>query len=229
MTNEETMKYTKRIAFYGASVDPIHEAHIQIIEYLLTCGEYDIVYFVPCGKRADKIAQSNDQDRIMMITLALGVELFLKETRLVVSYDDIFMGRNTPTLDRIKSLEKKFTSDGNIAQVSWVIGADIIVPKKKYNGKNDIEAYWDEGELFSTWGYQSVVISRQGVKECSIASLQQLIKTKGWNTKVAPIIVPEVSSSKIRQEMKKPFPVLKHVSATVTQYMLTQRLYAECV
>ena len=107
----------KRIALYGGSFDPVHNAHIEIAETVLEHGCVDHLIFLPSAhsplKKNGPIA--SDADRLKMLELAT-----CKQPRFSVDSSAIVSGGISYTIDWVRNFKAMHPS--NI--LFWVLGAD---------------------------------------------------------------------------------------------------------
>ncbi|WP_033161161.1 nicotinate-nucleotide adenylyltransferase [[Mycoplasma] collis] len=113
----------KKIAIFGGSFNPIHNAHIKIAEYAIKHLKLDKLIFVPTFKSPDKVKDkiAEPHHRVKMIELVLlpKSEISLFEiNRKGISY----------TIDTIKYFSEKFKD----AQLYFLIGSDNLTTLHKW-------------------------------------------------------------------------------------------------
>jgi nicotinate-nucleotide adenylyltransferase len=129
---------------------------------------------------------------------------------LTIKYDDVY-GKNTPTIERLERLQKKYPK----AEIFWYTGVDSVVPRKRFDGKCEIEGKWIRGnELFKKWKF--IVFPRVGYKmPTNLPSNFQIINIK----------LPNVASSQIRKLIANGKPFEHLVTAGVAEYIKRYKLY----
>ena len=107
----------KRIALYGGSFDPVHNAHVKIAETVLGHGCVDHLIFIPSAqsplKKNGPIAC--DVDRLRMLELITS-----QQTRFSVDSSAIVTGGVSYTIDWVRNFKISHPSD----TLYWVLGAD---------------------------------------------------------------------------------------------------------
>lgn len=107
----------KRIAIYGGSFDPVHNAHIKIAETVLEQGRIDCLIFLPSAhsplKQCGPVA--SDADRLKMLELATG-----EQPRFSVDSSAIETGGVSYTIDWVLNFKARHPSDS----LFWILGAD---------------------------------------------------------------------------------------------------------
>ena len=101
----------------------------------------------------------------------------------------------------------------------WYTGADSVVPQERFGGKNEIEAYWYEGErLFRDFPF--LIVPRPGYPHPSTLELSQ-------NFEIFPAQIKEnISSSEIRRLIERHDErFVKMVTPAVAEYIKKHRLY----
>ena len=110
----------KRIALYGGSFDPVHNAHVEIAETVLGHGCVDQLIFLPSAhsplKKNGPIA--SDAYRLKMLELATS-----KQPRFSVDSSAIALGGISYTVDCVRNFKARHPSN----TLFWVLGADQFV------------------------------------------------------------------------------------------------------
>jgi len=92
-----------RIAVFGGSFNPPTLAHEAIIRRCLELPQFDEVWVLPSGSRADKAIPTNDQHRLEMLH-AMHSASFADDPRLVISDFELRLPRPTETRRTIREL-----------------------------------------------------------------------------------------------------------------------------
>lgn len=137
----------KRIAFFGGSFDPVHNAHLRIAQKLPELFRLDEFYFVPAFHAPHKpdMEPLSAYHRFAMLTLATEDEPLAK-----VSTIELDAPEKPYTIETARKLLGKY---GGEAQLFFVIGADSW---------RDITT-WREWETLLTLA-NFIVVERPGVE-----------------------------------------------------------------
>ncbi len=117
-----------QVAILGGSFDPPHNAHVQIISYLLGQPGVDEVWVLPAGKHPFKQATASFEDRLQMSRLAFEP---LGPAVKVLSDDERLTGY---TIDLIRHLKEKYRNH----EFTFWGGSDL---------QKEIEGWKDSDEL----------------------------------------------------------------------------------
>ena len=95
------------IGIFGGSFDPVHSAHISLLEQLQGILQFDQIQIVPCGRHAlDKQFAICDADRIEMLRLAIDDRRFLRLNLLEVESQNISYSVDTWIRRKFTNLTK---------------------------------------------------------------------------------------------------------------------------
>jgi nicotinic acid mononucleotide adenylyltransferase len=164
----------KQIAIGGSSANPVHRDHLALLDDLcLGSHDFDSVFWIPCGERPDKhfavcpncpVAPDEychmcSNHRIAMIEMTVGLFRGLsRQTGFSILYDDVF-NLNTPTIIWLERLARQYPQ----AELTWVTGADSVVPRREFGGRNEIQAVWFRGEeLWQSRCWNWLIYERPG-------------------------------------------------------------------
>lgn len=194
-----------RIGILGGSFDPIHLAHLEAASIACVTLDLDFVYLVPAGNpyHRDEVVAST-QARLAMCELAAQDN----NDWLKVSKVDIKRMGSTYTIDTISDLASEFTRDFPNDRVEWflILGADAY--------KNFPQ--WKEPEEIAK-NVSIVVVSRPGENHQELDPFPcSFIDVPGW----------EISSTQVRLAAKNNESIAELVPASVSQYIKTNKLYA---
>jgi len=107
----------KRIAFYGGSFDPVHNAHLELARAVVEQFELDEFVFVPAFHAPHKvrIKPTSAYDRYAMLCL-----LTANRPNISVSKIEIEMPEKPYTVETLTRIKAELTGD----EIFFVIGAD---------------------------------------------------------------------------------------------------------
>lgn len=119
-----------KIALFGGTFDPPHQAHVQVVQYLLDSGHFDQVWIVPSKINPFKDSSSGFSLRYEMCTLAFGD---FGEAVKILDVDRHLSGY---TVDLVKYLTAQYPD----YDFTFVGGSDL---------KEQL-AHWKEGKLLES-------------------------------------------------------------------------------
>jgi nicotinate-nucleotide adenylyltransferase len=113
-------KYPKKIALYGGTFDPVHNAHIEIAERALKTLGLDLVYFIPNAQSPHKVKapQANNQQRLKMLEIALN-----GKSNCIIEDYEIKQGGLSYSVKTARYFGEKFPQ----TEIFWILGADQFV------------------------------------------------------------------------------------------------------
>lgn len=194
------MQETARLGLFGGSFDPVHNGHIKIASLARRQFKLDKIYFIPAfsppHKRNRKLTAF--KHRLKMLSLAL------KDFRdLKISYYEINQKRVTYTYQTVGYYKKLFPK----AEFFFIFGSDSL---------RDFDTWKKKAYLLKNCRF--IVGKRPGVK----ASIDKKISRC---FKLISIPITPVSSSEIRERVKKGLSIKNLVPKEVEEYIRDNGLY----
>jgi nicotinate-nucleotide adenylyltransferase len=186
-----------RIAIFGGTFDPVHNAHLAVARAAADQFSLDRVLFIPAAHPPHKggVAHASFEDRVRMIELAIE-----GEPRFEVSRLEERAGRSY-SIDTIEKLRAQLAPDD---ELYFLIGADAFAEVRTWHRWRDVAR-----------AVHFLVASRPG----AAYEIPEGVTADRLDTVDFPI-----SSSEIRQELacgRSP----KELSEPVRNYALGKRLY----
>ena len=206
-TNKKIIKH-KKIGILGGTLDPIHIGHLLIAQSAFEQLKLDEVLFMPSGfpPHKDKNNISANVHRENMVKLAIIDNSFFR-------FSDFEMKRNGViyTVDTLKLLKEKNEED----DYYFIMGADSLL---------SIETWHNPNELFN---YCTIVVADRDSKDKEIKIMIKNLKHK-YNASIVYIKSPmvDISSSDIRERVKKNMSIKYLVDDKVEKYIIENRLYS---
>ncbi|MFH1218077.1 MAG: nicotinate-nucleotide adenylyltransferase [Pseudomonadota bacterium] len=215
----------KKIGLFGGTFDPVHNGHMAVARAVLDQLELDILYFIPAATpphKADQFITSFDH-RLAMLRLALQ-----DEPRFVVS--DIEGLRSGPsyTIDTLSQFCRKL---GAGVDLFFIIGLDAFAEITTWKGYR---------ELLERSSF--VVIDRPShgnhdLKEVVAGSFPDYQEDgpgiwwkEGGKRIISLSMEPvAVSSSMVRDVLRKGLAVENFIPPAVVSYLLSEHLYGKAV
>ncbi len=198
-------------AFYGGTFDPPHSGHIHLGRAVLENGYAQEVMFVPAWlpPHKQKLEIAPYEDRLAMLRIAVG-----EERRFTVSEIERERGGISYTIDTLHLLARRFPGD----EFLLLIGADSLLQLHRWHRGRELAA-----------DFQVLCYPRPGES----VTLERLL-ARGWNRAEAEKLrncvmenLPEfdVSSSAIREMLKRGEEPSGLLDRKVWEYIKTRRLY----
>ena len=191
----------RRLGVMGGTFDPIHVGHLIAASEALHTFDLDRVMFVPTGRPWQKSAYSDAEDRYLMTVLGASTN-----PRFAVSRIELDRRGPTYTSDTLQALQ---SFHGNGVTMFFIIGADAVLRLGTWNRVEQL------ADLASV-----IAVTRPGF------DLGRLKPEPGW-PEVLPLEMPgiDVSSSDIRDRVRKGSPIDYLVPAQVGEYISEHGLY----
>ena len=185
------------IACFGLSANPPHRAHLIAAQQILKKTSSREVWFIPCWQHSfgKKLALARHRWNMAKLMEQPGIKC-----------SDIEFRRRgiSYTIDTVRILKKKYPGQ----EFVWVIGSDII--------KDQSYKKWKDWRRLSKeinfW-----IVQREGfeVHERLLPACFVLL----------PIKAPNISSTLIRERLKKGLSVKGLVIPKIEKYILVKKLY----
>lgn len=192
-----------KIGVMGASFDPPHKAHIAIAAAAADFLRLDSVIFVPafCAPLKDHAHFANFEDRCKMLELALEGFAYPYE----ISRIEAQRGGLSYSVDTAAEIKKNNPQ----AELFWILGSDQVRQLHKWK---DIKKL-SEIVSFVCFKRTNYPFEKNEELPLSVKILQ------------SPFEAQDVSSSKIRAELKNPQKHLDLMGAKVLDYIRKNNIY----
>ena len=203
-----------RIVFSGSAANPPTCAHLEIGEIMTQCGLFDRAIWLPSGERADKPHIAAAEHRLHMTELLFSPE-WRASRPIPFEIDTRDIGRqNTPTILLWRELRERFPD----AELTFAVGADVLMPSERFGGKCEIAHHWIEGETLLREA-NFLVIPRRGYPDPDTLTLPiRYISAKKFPASAA-------SSTDVRERITRGLPFEHLVTPEVAAYIKENNLY----
>ncbi|MDO5025917.1 MAG: nicotinate-nucleotide adenylyltransferase [Trueperella sp.] len=189
-----------RIGIMGGTFDPIHHGHLVAASEVQHYFDLDEVVFVPTGEQPFKKGRNVTaaEHRYLMTVIATA-----SNTRFTVSRVDIDRGGVTYTIDTLRDLKKIYPD----SDMYFITGADVL---------QQILSWKDNADLWELVHF--VGVNRPG---------HQLDTTGLPDSGISLMEIPAmaISSTGVRERVKRGVPVWYLVPDGVVQYINKYHLY----
>ena len=198
----------RRIGLMGGSFDPVHNGHLKLAREALAAGCVERVLFLPTGNPPHKLGRLAPKlDRLRMVELALEGEAGMAVCREEIDRDGVIY-----TVDTLKSLACALPG----CRLDYLIGADTL---------HALGTWRQVDEVIRRCGF--LVMMRSGEEESGVRALADDWRAKGARIAFLPVCKVDVSSTQIRERVKKGLPIGGLVPPSVAAYIAALGLYRE--
>lgn len=189
-------KLKKRIGLLGLSANPPHNGHLEAARLVLKSKLADVVWFVPCYEHPFDKSLIPFEHRWKMTLLMESIGI--QATNIEFRLKGV-----SYTVNTVKALKKEYPQ----CDFFWIVGSDIVKKKsyKKWKG-------WQE--LASLVKFFMVTRKEFGVKKMPAG----FIRVSSGKTS-------HISSTEIRERIRRGLPIDGLVSPRVKEYIEKHNLY----
>lgn len=196
-----------RIGIFGGAFNPVHNGHINLAKSYFESLSLDKLLIVPTANPPHKTAVglASEDDRLNMLSLA-----FKDMDKVELSDIEFQREEKSYTYDTIKELRKIYPND----ELFLIIGDDQFL---------SFDKWYKYKELLS-----EVVLctaAREENKREEIIDFAETLLSKNQNYFLADFEPVVVSSSEIREKIKKNEDISALVPAEVSEYIKDKGLY----
>lgn len=196
----------ERLGIIGGTFDPIHLAHVYIAEKAKELLNLKRIIFMPAGSPPHKMNKEVTEAslRYKMVEVAIkGKEGF------EVSDYEIKQQGESYTYRTLKHLKKENR------EIYFITGADCLVNLEKWKNVDEILKLC-----------HFVVLTRPGIDKCELIKEKEYIEKK-YNAKIIFLDIEgiEMSSTNIREIIKRGEDLTKYISKEVIEIIKKEKLY----
>lgn len=197
-----------KIGIMGGTFNPIHNGHLILSEYIREVCNLDKIVFIPTGKPPHKRTTEVLEGRFRKSMLDLAVE---SNPNFKVSTIEIDKDKTNYTIDTVRELKSIYHQD----EIYLIIGADSLI---------ELQNWKDYQDLISTTNF--IVVHRKGFpKEEVINRIYELNQNYNGNIISSHTPLIEISSTNIRERIKKDLSIKYLVPRAVEEYIISNKLY----
>lgn len=196
------------IAILGGSFDPPHLGHLYIASQVKELLNMDQVWFMPAFQHPFQKALTPVEGRVAMTKL-------LEDTSIKVSSFEIEQNHSSFTIDTLNSLSAKYPQD----TFYWITGSDQLDSFQKYK---------DWQKIISS--HNLIIFPREWILPKFEEKVKQSLQLQEIPKNVIllqdeDLILTNISSTKIRDRVKKGLSIHKYVPDGVEEYIQKHNLY----
>ena len=194
------------IGLMGGSFNPIHRGHVALARAALDSGKVERVLFLPTGNPPHKREGLADKfDRLRMVELAVA-----HEAGMAVCREEIDRGGVIYTVDTLAALQSKMPD----CSLTYLIGADTL---RALGTWRRVEAVIERCKF--------LVMMREGETREDVIRLAGLWASRGAQIDFLDARKMDISSTQIREYIRKNQPFERLVPEAVADYIRTRGLY----
>lgn len=192
-----------RLGVFGGTFDPIHMAHLIIVEWMRVELLLDRVLIIPASKPPHKNASelSEVQMRMAMVRLAIADHPFLEASDIEIQRASI-----SYTVETLFLLAQKYQLDRK--HLFLLLGGDSL---------NDLHRWHQPEQIFKI----ATVVSAPRPGVTVLRSDNDLIRNVIWVD--SPLV--EISATQIRERVRQKKSIRYLVPAAVEKFIIEQALY----
>jgi len=194
-----------KICIYSGTFNPVHNAHIKVIEGVLEEFNFDKIIIIPNAipphKSSENIA--TEQDRFEMLKLAFD------DSKIEISDIEMKRGGKSYSYHTVQEIKKQHNIE---SKIDFLIGTDAILGIKNwYNAEEFIKEV------------NFIVVQRQD--EINIETAIKSLKLPDLTYKISKVPFLDISSSQIRKILSEKNTPQNIVPEEVLEYIFKKNLY----
>lgn len=189
-----------RVGVLGGTFDPFHNGHLEIARSLRDSGLVDVVMVVPANDPWQKRCVATAAQRLEMVRLGVA-----GHEGVEVSDIDILRGGPTYTVDTLSDVAVLHPH----ADVFFVVGSDAAAGLPRWHRADELRTR-----------ASFIVVTRPGTRPPQLG-------VEGYDLNLLAIPPVDVSSSAIRERVRKGSAITGLVPSSVAEYIRAQGLYKE--
>lgn len=199
-------------AIFGGSFDPVHKGHVNLVQQIYDKTELDEIIIMPTAispfKQNMERKPASASDRLEMCRLAFADMSFV-----TVSDYEISLSEVSYTVNTIRHFHNLYPNDN----LFFIMGSDMLLSFEKWRNFEEIlsmctliAASREDGET----DIQELAAQAENLRKYGNV---MLIRTDAY----------EVSSTEIREKIKKKSDISCYVNENVVKYILENKLYID--
>ena len=198
---------TRKVGVLGGTFDPIHCGHILMAQGAKRIVALDEVRFIPVGSPPHKSRLAEAAQRVAMIEKAIA-----PYKDFVLDLMEINRCGVTYTVDTLRALTQASADD-----IYFIVGSDTLL---------EMHTWKDTASCVALAHF--IVVPRSGYDAAAVkAEMERLTREMGASLLLAPLEVPGISSTLIRESVEVGAPLTALVPPDVARYIEEHGLYRE--
>ena len=198
-----------RIGIYGGSFDPVHNGHINAARNFMEELSLDKIIIVPayCSPFKKGLAVTPSQHRLNMCNIAFGnTEGFEVSDVEILREDDGYMS------DTVAQIREQYPD----AELFLLLGSDQLLIFQKWHAWSKITDEATVAAAARTWD-----------DDAAMEAAAAVLRSYGTEVIIVPIDVKELSSTDVREAVRRGDDISAMVPPGVAEYIWDNYLYYE--
>ncbi|MBQ2998435.1 MAG: nicotinate (nicotinamide) nucleotide adenylyltransferase [Oscillospiraceae bacterium] len=196
-----------KIGIYGGSFDPVHKGHVNAVLTFKEELSLDKIIVIPAYQPPHKkgLALTPSEHRMNMCRLAFeGLEGFEVSDIEIKREDEGYMA------DTVEQLREIYPDD----ELFLLIGGDMLLSFQRWYAWHKIT---DEAVL--------AVAARNWEDDAALEAEAAVLRSYGAEVRIVPIDVKEISSTEVREAVRRADDISSMVPDGVDEYIWNHYLY----
>lgn len=209
----------RSIAIFGGTFDPVHNGHLLISLSIQSSFNFDSYYFLPCKIPIIKSpASASNQQRVEMLQLAIkNYSKFKLDLREITRDSPSYM------VDTLRSFQKEHESDS----ITLIMGFDAFLSLPQWHQWHHIIKLANilviNRNQFSNYPIPEPIKNILAIHQTEIKD--ELLSQKSGAIYLFNAGNYEISSTAIREKLKKDETIASSIPKDVYEYIKTWELY----
>ncbi len=198
-----------RIGIYGGSFDPVHNGHINAARNFMEELSLDKIIIVPayCSPFKKGLAVTPSQHRLNMCNIAFGnTEGFEVSDVEILRADEGYMS------DTVAQIREQYPD----AELFLLLGSDQLLTFQKWHAWSKITDEATVAAAARTWD-----------DDAAMEAAAAVLRSYGAEVIIVPIDVKELSSTDVREAVRRGDDISAMVPPGVAEYIWDNYLYYE--
>lgn len=198
-----------RIGIYGGSFDPVHNGHINAARNFMEELSLDKIIIVPayCSPFKKGLAVTPSQHRLNMCNIAFGnTEGFEVSDAEILRADEGYMS------DTVAQIREQYPD----AELFLLLGSDQLLTFQKWHAWSKITDEATVATAARTWD-----------DDVAMEAAAAVLRSYGAEVIIVPIDVKELSSTDVREAVRRGDDISAMVPPGVAEYIWDNYLYYE--
>ncbi len=198
-----------RIGIYGGSFDPVHNGHINAARNFMEELSLDKIIIVPayCSPFKKGLAVTPSQHRLNMCNIAFGnTEGFEVSDAEILRADEGYMS------DTVAQIREQYPD----AELFLLLGSDQLLTFQKWHAWSKITDEATVAAAARTWD-----------DDAAMEAAAAVLRSYGAEVIIVPIDVKELSSTDVREAVRRGDDISAMVPPGVAEYIWDNYLYYE--
>lgn len=200
-----------KIGIFGGTFNPIHKGHTYTAQKIIENGLADKILFMVTATPPHKVyVDTSAQHRFNMTKTALDGE------NLVACDFEIKKGGKSYSYETLKAMKEKYPDD----EILFIMGADMFI---------NMPNWYEADKLRREFSY--IIVDRSDAFETPVFKefAEKQIKDFNMTVEILKIKTPDISSTEIRERVKKGLDIKEMVDEKVEKYIAENKLYRQTV